>query len=124
MGQRRTDQSERRLDVDRPEVVKVGLVTTLEIHHPQNAGIIDERINAPEAVRRRFDPGSGRLGEGGVEAVEVEPVAGREPVGQARRVPQAEGEGPSLFRQPPCDGAAEAPPPTRDQRHALHQNSP
>ncbi|CAN5612087.1 hypothetical protein BH23PSE1_BH23PSE1_09060 [soil metagenome] len=117
MGHRRADQAERRLDVDAPERVEVGLAPLLEGDAAEDSGVVDERVDPPEVGGRRRHPGLGGLRLVRIEARGV--GAGRRPPGLA----QAGRDGPAFGREPLGDGSSEAAARAGDERDP-HQNSP
>ena len=51
-----SDEPERRLHVDGPKLVQEILVTLVEEDLPQDARVVDQHVDLPEARGRRVDP--------------------------------------------------------------------
>ena len=56
MRKRQSDEPERRLHIDRPEVVQCLLVAFRKAQRLHEPGIVDERIDPAEAFKRRAEP--------------------------------------------------------------------
>src|SRR5258707_14569828 len=56
IGQGKTDEAQRPLDVDLPHRIVGGLVVVLDADIERDAGIVDETVDAPEMACRPLDP--------------------------------------------------------------------
>ena len=125
--QAEADEPERRLRVGLPERVEILLRPFLEIDHAEDAGVVDERVNAAPARQCRRDPGLGRRRDERIEAMAqrarcIEP--GRRFL-QRRHVPCTEGNTVAVGMQPPRHGESDAAVGAGDERDApLAQNTP
>ena len=56
MGERQSDESERRFHIDGPEVIQCLLVSFQKAQRLHQSGIVDERIDPAEPFERRAEP--------------------------------------------------------------------